>query len=199
MSTTPVITRRSTMNEVLQAYPSAQRALFRRYHIGGCHSCGYQPEDVLEVVAQRHGIQDVDEIVAFLKDADETDRRIQTTVAEVAAALEAPNPPKLLDVRSPDEWQIARLPGAVLVDERLAQEVMTWPTDTPIVLYCHTGQRSLDAASYLAGHGFANVRSMAGGIEAWSIEVDATVPRYEVARDPYSGRPTLRPLRAAMG
>jgi rhodanese-related sulfurtransferase len=199
MSTTPSITKRSTMNDVLQAYPSAQRALFRRYHIGGCNSCGYQPEDVLEEVARKHGIQDADEIVAFLQDADETDRRIQTTVAEVAAALRGPNPPKLLDVRSPDEWQIAHLPGAQLVDERLAQEVMTWATDTPVVLYCHSGQRSLDAASYLAGHGFVNVRSMAGGIDAWSVEIDNTVPRYEVARDPYSGRPTLRPLRAAMG
>ncbi|MBL8723541.1 MAG: rhodanese-like domain-containing protein [Planctomycetes bacterium] len=187
------------MIDVLQAYPSAQRALFRRYHIGGCNSCGYQPEDVLEDVARKHGIADADEIVAFLKDADETDRRIQTTVAEVAAALRGPNPPKLLDVRSPDEWQIARLPGAQLVDERLAQEVMTWAPSTPIVLYCHSGQRSLDAASYLAGHGFVNVRSMAGGIDAWSAEIDSTVPRYEVARDPYSGRPTLRPLRAAMG
>lgn len=187
------------MNDVLQAYPSAQRALFRRYHIGGCNSCGYQPEEVLEEVARKHGIQDADEIVAFLQSADETDRRIQTTVAEVAAALRGPNPPKLLDVRSPDEWQLAHLPGAQLVDERLAQEVMTWSTDTPIVLYCHSGQRSLDAASYLAGHGFHSVRSMAGGIDAWSVEIDSTIPRYEVARDPYSGQPTLRPLRAAMG
>jgi len=199
MSTTPSITKRSTMNDVLQAYPSAQRALFRRYHIGGCNSCGYQLEDALEDVARKHGIQDAEEIVAFLKEADETDRRIQTTVAEVAMALRGPNAPKLLDVRSPDEWQIARLPGAQLVDERLAQEVMTWATDTPIVLYCHSGQRSLDAASYLAGHGFHNVRSMVGGIDAWSVEIDGTVPRYEVARDPDSGRPTLRPLRAAMG
>jgi rhodanese-related sulfurtransferase len=199
MSSTPSITKRSTMTDVLQAYPSAQRALFRRYHIGGCNSCGYQPEDVLEEVARKHGIQDADEIVAFLQSAEETDRRIQTTVAEVAAALRGPNPPKLLDVRSPDEWQLARLPGAQLVDERLAQEVMTWSTDTPIVLYCHSGQRSLDAASYLAGHGFHMVRSMAGGIDAWSVEIDNTIPRYEVARDPYSGRPTLRPLRAAMG
>lgn len=198
MATSSPITKRSTMQQVLQAFPSAQRALFRRYHIGGCNSCGYQPEDVLEDVAKRHDITDTDEIVAFLHSADESDRRIQTTCQEVAAALRTTAPPRLLDVRTPDEWEVAHLPGAVLVDEALAQQIMQWPKETPIVLYCHTGQRSLDAASYLAGHGFANVRSMNGGIEGWSREIDSTVPRYEVARDPASGRPTLRPLRASM-
>jgi hypothetical protein len=45
--TRAAITRHSTMGEVLEAYPSAQRALFRRYHIGGCNSCGYAPGDTL--------------------------------------------------------------------------------------------------------------------------------------------------------
>ena len=192
------ITKRSTMQEVLQAFPSAQRALFTRYHIGGCHSCGYQPDEALEDVARRHDITDIDEVLTFLRSADETDRRLQVPPAEVAAAMRGNKAPRLLDVRTPEEWAIAKLAGATLVDEALAQQVMTWPKDTPIVLYCHTGVRSLDAASYLAGHGFSNVRSMTGGIERWSREIDAKVPRYEVARDPASGRPTLRPLRAAM-
>jgi rhodanese-related sulfurtransferase len=65
--------------------------------------------------------------------------------------------------------------------EALAQEMMRWAKDTPIVFYCHMGQRSLDAASYFAGHGFTNIHSMTSGIDAWSIEVDSSVPRYEVA------------------
>jgi len=198
MTTGPTISKRSTMQEVLQAFPSAQRALFARYHIGGCHSCGYEPNDVLEDVVRRHDITDIDEVLTFLRNADETDRRLQVSPAEVAAALRGNKAPRLLDVRTPEEWAIAKLAGATLVDEALAQQVMTWPKDTPIVLYCHTGVRSLDAASYLAGHGFSNVRSMTGGIERWSREIDAQVPRYEIARDPASGRPTLRPLRAAM-
>ena len=198
METARTITKRSTMQEVLQAFPSAQRALFSRYHIGGCHSCGYEPTDVLEDVAKRHDITDVDEVVAFIHSADETDRRIQVRPADVATALRGSSAPRLLDVRSRDEWEITHLAGAQLVDEALAQQVMQWPKDTAIVLYCHTGSRSLDAASYLAGHGFSNVRSMTGGIEAWSQQVDPTVPRYEVVRDPASGRPALRPLRSAM-
>ena len=178
MATAPAITKRSTMQDVLQAFPSAQRALFTKYHIGGCNSCGYQPEDVLEDVARRHNITDVDEVVAFIHSADESDRRIQVSVADVASALRSATPPRLLDVRGPDEWDIARLAAAVQVDETVAAQVMTWPKSTPIVIYCHTGRRSLDAASYLAGHGFSNVRSMTGGLEAWSREIDPTVPRY---------------------
>ena len=82
--------------------------------------------------------------------------------------------------------------------EAVAQVVMRWPKDTPIVFYCHLGQRSLDAASYFAGHGFTEVRSMTGGLDAWSLEVDPSVPRYEVARDPVGGGASLRPLRSAV-
>lgn len=198
MTTTAEITKRSTMQELLEAYPSAQRALFRRYHIGGCNSCGYQPEDILEEVAHGHNITDLDEVIAFIQEADEVDRRIQVSPGEMVAALRSDAPPRLIDVRTPEEWDVARIPGATLVSEELTQEMMQWPKDTPIVFYCHHGQRSLDAASYFAGHGFRNVRSITGGIEAWSLEVDSSVPRYEVAGDPYSGAQTLRPLRSVV-
>ena len=198
MPTTEKITKLSTMREVLEAYPSAQRALFGRYHIGGCHSCGYQPEDTLEEVALSHNIVEIDEVIAFIEDAEQIDRRIDANVQDVAAALRSNTPPRLVDVRTPEEWELARIQGATLISEQLAQEMMRWPKDTPIVFYCHLGQRSLDAASYFAGHGFSNVRSMTGGIDAWSLEVDPAVPRYEVAPDPSHGRAELRPLRSVV-
>jgi len=190
------ITGHSTMGEVLEAYPSAQRALFRQYHIGGCNSCGYQLGDKLEEVARGHDIVDLDEVIAFLEHADEIDRRAQVSPSEVSASLGSDEPPRLLDVRTPAEWQLARIEGATLMTEAMAEIVMCWPHDTPIVFYCHLGQRSLDAASYFAGHGFTDVRSMTGGLDAWSVEVDPSVPRYEVARDPSDGGASLRPLRS---
>ena len=90
--------------------------------------------------------------------------------------------------------------GAIIAALRVAkqaQEMMRLPKDTPIVFYCHLGQRSLDAASYFAGHGFTDLRSMTGGIEAWSLQVDPSVPRYELASDTLGGA-TLRPLRSAV-
>lgn len=181
MATKARITGRSTLQEVLEAYPSAQRALFQRYHIGGCNSCGYQPEDTLEQVAHSHNIDDLDEVIATIEGAEQIDRGIQVGPWDVAAALQGSTPPRLVDVRTPEEWELARIKVATLMTEALAQEMMRWAKDTPIVFYCHMGQRSLDAASYFAGHGFTNVHAMTGGIEAWSIEVDSSVPRYEVA------------------
>ena len=74
---------------------------------------------------------------------------------------------KLLDVRTPQEYAIASIPGSVLVDQSVAQEILQWPKDTEIVTICHHGMRSLDACAYLRGHGFTNTKSMTGGIEAW--------------------------------
>jgi hypothetical protein len=123
MEATARITGRSTMQEVLEAYPSAQRALFRRYHIGGCHSCGYQPEDTLEQVAHRHNLFDLDEVVAFILHADEIDRRIQVSPVEVATALRSSAPPRLVDVRRLRSGS-HRISGATLISEELAQEMM---------------------------------------------------------------------------
>jgi len=196
MPATAKITKRSTMQEVLAAYPSAQRALFSRYHIGGCNSCGYEPEDILEKVANSHNINDLDEVIAFIEQADQTDRHIQMSPGDVAAALQGNIPPRLIDVRTPEEWELARIEGATLNTEGLAQEMMRWPKDTLIIFYCHFGQRSLDAASYFAGHSFSNARSMTGGIDAWSLTVDSSVPRYEVS--PSDGKAMLRSLRSVV-
>jgi len=97
----------------------------------------------------------------------------------------------LVDVREPDEWRICRLDGAVLmplgeVEER-AEEVLDMVEDlaagdgdaeTPVVVYCHHGVRSLTATAVLQASGVRGARSLAGGIDQWSIAVDADVPRY---------------------
>ena len=196
--TATTINAASTMQEVLAAYPSAQRALFQHFHIGGCNSCGYEPGDILGEVARSHKIKDLDALIAFIEQAEQADRRMQMRPVDVAAALQSKFPPRLVDVRTREEWELARIQGATLNTEDLAQEMMRLPKDTLIVFHCHLGQRSLDAASYFAGHGFKNVRSMTGGIDAWSNEVDESIPRYEMAPDPRSDGATLRPLRSVV-
>lgn len=191
------ITGDSTMGEVLATYPSAQRALFRQYHIGGCNSCGYELGDRLEEVARSHNNLDLEKVIAFLEDAEEIDRRAQVSPREVAASLASGKSPRLLDVRTPAEWELARIEGATLMTEAMAEIVMRWPRDTPIVFYCHVGQRSHDATSYFAGHGFTEARSMTGGIDAWSVDVDPSVARYELAAAPAGGA-VIRPLRSTV-
>ena len=196
MQATAKITKRSTMQEILEVYPSAQRALFGRYHIGGCNSCGYEPGDILEKVVNSHNILDLDEVIAFIERSEQADRQIQISPGDVAAALKSNIPLRLIDVRTSKEWELARIQGATLNTEDLAQEMMRWPKDTHIIFYCHFGQLSLEAASYFVGHGFSNVRTMAGGIDAWSLSVDSSVPRYEVS--PSYGKAMLRTLRSVV-
>jgi rhodanese-related sulfurtransferase len=85
----------------------------------------------------------------------------------------------LLDVRTLEEYEFTHIEGARLVTEELAQEILTqWPQDTPIVVHCHLGVRSQAAASFLIDEGYTHVRSLAGGIDAWSCQIDPTVLRY---------------------
>ena len=98
---------------------------------------------------------------------------------EVAEALSSSESIQLIDVRGPDEHELASIKGAKLLTQELSDEIVTsWDKDAAIILYCHHGVRSLNAAKFLNQKGFTNVRSMTGGIDAWSTEVDSDVPRY---------------------
>ena len=103
---------------------------------------------------------------------------MEITPQDVQEALVA-NTIRLIDVRGEDEWNTARIEGATLASQALVDEMMaTWEKDTPVVFYCHSGVRSLSAAHFFAQKGFTNVKSMAGGIDAWSLTIDPTIPRY---------------------
>lgn len=177
--TTTDITGNSTMQEVLDAYPGAQRALMRGYHIGGCSSCGFDLGDRLTDVLAGKNVLNVDEVIKFIKSSHEDEQRLQIDARELADALEGEAPPRLIDVRQPDEQAIAHIEGYLPATQELMQEMMaSWAKDTPLVTYCHHGLRSLEAASYLIGHGFTNVRSLTGGIDAWAQQVEPTMATY---------------------
>ena len=166
-----------TMEQGTTVFPSAQRALFQKYHIGGCSSCGFQPTDTLSTVALNHGLE-VNEVIDHIKKSQDMEKDLEITPKETAELLKQGRI-KLLDVRSPEEYAIANVAGSVLVSQALAQEIMqTWSKDTPIVTMCHHGVRSLDAAAYLRGHGFVNAKSMRGGIDAWAEQIDSSLARY---------------------
>lgn len=100
-------------------------------------------------------------------------------VRELAELMRAEPPPQLVDVREPHEWEIARIDGALLIPLReLPGRLGELDGHREIVTQCHTGVRSLRALEILRGAGFSRVRSLRGGIDAWSLEVDPTVPRY---------------------
>jgi rhodanese-related sulfurtransferase len=178
---TRTIDPNTTMAELLQEYPGAQRALFRAYHIGGCASCGFSPTETLAAVCARNDNLPVEEVVSTIFAAHEADQDIQISPAEVAERLRSGEQLPLIDVRSREEWDSVHLEGSTFFTQELMQEIMTeWPKDREMVFLCHHGVRSLDAASYFAGHGFQRVKSLTGGIDAWSVDVDPDVPRYHL-------------------
>jgi rhodanese-related sulfurtransferase len=102
-------------------------------------------------------------------------------VSRLAAMLQAGEPVYLLDVRQPWEHETAALPGSVLVPlDQLAARAgeVRPPEGAAVVVYCHHGVRSLAGAALLERLGFKDLASLAGGIDAWSLVVDPSMPRY---------------------
>jgi adenylyltransferase/sulfurtransferase len=101
------------------------------------------------------------------------------SVSELRARLDAPLPPRLLDVRTREEWAIGRIDGALhLPLQELSRRVDELDPGQTWVVYCHHGGRSAAAVAYLRQRGFDRALNLVGGIEAWSREIDPTVPRY---------------------
>jgi rhodanese-related sulfurtransferase len=179
---TETIGPQSTMREVLEVYPGAQRALFRRYHIGGCSSCGFQPTETLEQVCVRNNDLSVGEVLEHIKTSHEQDAKILISPKQLVELLQADKSVKLLDVRSREEYQATHLEGAILMSQATVQEMMAhWPRDQRFVIIDHQGKQGLDAAAYFLGHGFENAQCLRGGIDAWARDVDGNIPRYQLA------------------
>jgi rhodanese-related sulfurtransferase len=105
----------------------------------------------------------------------------QISPKELAKQIANGQPIFLVDVRQPWEHDLAALPDSVLIPlQELPQRLgeIQAPHRTAVVAYCHHGVRSLNAAAFLEQSGFENVLSLAGGIDAWSQEVDPSLPRY---------------------
>jgi rhodanese-related sulfurtransferase len=105
----------------------------------------------------------------------------QIKPAELKRKLDAGEPVLLLDVRNYDEYAHCHLADSTLIP--LGElggrvEELDPPADALVVVYCHHGVRSLSGAAILMQAGHTNVASLSGGIEAWSVQIDPSVPRY---------------------
>lgn len=179
---TEPISAQSLMSDVLAAWPGAQRALFRKYHIGGCASCAFRPDETLAQVCARNNNLDAGEVLEYLKSSHAEDEKLLISPTQLAELLRRDKSMKLLDVRSREEFEAVRIDGSVLMSQATVQEIMgRWPRDQIFVIVDHAGKMGLDAAAYFAGHGFTHVRCLRGGIDAWSREVDTSVRRYQLA------------------
>jgi rhodanese-related sulfurtransferase len=99
--------------------------------------------------------------------------------AELKERMEREEPVQVVDVREPSEHEIARIEGARLLPlSRFPEWADQLDPEATIVFMCHHGIRSAQVCAYLARQGFRHLYNLAGGIDAWSWEVDRNVPRY---------------------
>jgi len=104
---------------------------------------------------------------------------LEITPKDVKARLDRGDKFLLVDVRQPWEFDVCRIEGAKLVPlNALSSSLEQFAGGEDVVVYCHHGRRSLDAVVFLRQQGVEGARSLAGGIERWSAEIDPKVPRY---------------------
>ena len=102
----------------------------------------------------------------------------QLSAPDLKALLDRGTALELVDVRTHDERALASIEGSRLLDRTYHDALLLRDRDTPIVFQCHHGVRSQGAAEYFRRQGFRNLYNLEGGIDAWSLLVDPSVPRY---------------------
>ncbi len=137
-----------------------------------CVLCGDHPTQT--------GLIDYPAFCGVLADPSDASHGLPSVGAEeVKARIDADDAPFLLDVRDPNEWDIAHLPDAHLIPlAELPERVTEVAQAKDVVVYCLTGGRSAQATRLLLSLGFTHVRNLEGGIRAWAEKVDLTMPRY---------------------
>jgi rhodanese-related sulfurtransferase len=166
---------------VLEAYPGAQRALFRGYHIGGCSSCSFQADETLQQVCARSGGLKPEEVLEHIRAGHQEDAKVLIEPKELAQWVRQDKTVRLVDVRSREEFDAVHIEGSILLSQPVMREILSeGSNDRPLVIIDHEGKKALDAAAYFTGHGLRNVRCLRGGIDAWAVQVDSGMRRYRV-------------------
>ena len=110
--------------------------------------------------------------------SDEASPIRQLSAPDLKALLESGAAIELVDVRTEDERAMASIEGSRLLDQAYHDALLLRDRDAALVFQCHHGIRSQQAAEYFRSHGFRNLSNLRGGIDAWSLLVDPSVPRY---------------------
>ena len=103
----------------------------------------------------------------------------EISVMDLSRRIAEPDAPVVLDVREPQEIALARFPGALEIPmQSVPSRMDELDRNAEIFVLCHHGMRSAHVADYLAEQGFTRVGNVTGGIDAWALMVDPSVPRY---------------------
>jgi rhodanese-related sulfurtransferase len=170
------LTADSPMGQILETLPGARRAIFSRYHLGGCQSCAFANDETLAELCQRNELA-VGEVLAHLLESHAHDAAMWV---EPAAVQERMADWRLIDLRTREEHEAVAIAGSEFFTQDLQQQLFVGDPLTKILLYDHTGKNALDQVAWFRGHGLHETYALRGGIDAWSREVDPSIQRYRL-------------------
>ena len=174
----PDLTTETTMAELNADYPGAKRALFAKYHVGGCSSCAYGDEETIQQVASRNDF-DVQEAIQHILQSHSHDEAMMLDPLTAKQKIEAGA--QLVDVRTREEHEAVHIAGSTLMTQEFQQQAFaTWDKETIVILYDHTGNKALDTCAWFRGHQLPQTYIIKGGIDAWSQQVDNSIARYRL-------------------
>jgi rhodanese-related sulfurtransferase len=167
------------MGLILETLPGARRAIFARYHLGGCQSCAFSNDETLAELCGRSEIP-VDEVLAHLLASHAHDSAMYL---EPCVLRERFAEFRLVDLRTREEHEAVVIAGSEFFTQELQQQLFAGDPMVKILLYDHSGRNALDQVAWFRGHGLHETFALRGGIDAWSQEVDSSIPRYRLEMD----------------
>lgn len=167
---------KTKMGDVIKQMPGARRALFAKYHLGGCQSCAFDDSETLADLCARAEL-DPEEVLAHLLAAHQHDEKMLINPADIAK--QQPDV-TFIDVRTREEYEAVKIEGAAFFNQELQEKLFKNKPSGLVALYDHTGKYVLDQVAWFRGHGIENAFGIAGGIDAWSQEVDSSIMRYRM-------------------
>jgi rhodanese-related sulfurtransferase len=171
-SAPPPITENSTLHEIAMHYPNLHAFIERKYGIKIADN-----SQSLRELAESNGLPPAQILFMEIQLESRALKVKEVSAPEVQKRIQQY---KILDAREGWELKFGNLPGAKPLDAALLDEILNqWKKEAPLLVYCHFGIRSMDAATFFADHGFSDVSVLRGGIEAWSKQVDPSIPTYE--------------------
>jgi rhodanese-related sulfurtransferase len=171
-------TLQSRMQDVERLFPYARSSLRSGFHIGGCAKCGYEPNESIEEVAQKYS-KDPNTLVSFLNEERANMNDCEISLDEFKTLQAEKEKLLLVDVREEWEYNIAHLPNSIRLTESNFKSVVEQSKQvSQVIVICHHGMRSMNATLYFRENGVKNARSLAGGIDAYSLHVDKSLQRY---------------------
>ncbi|BBH52292.1 rhodanese-like domain-containing protein [Fluviispira sanaruensis] len=171
-------TQQTTMQEVETHYPFARSLLHSKFHVGGCASCGYEANETIEQVSQKHK-KDGSAMLEALNQGWLDMQKAEITVDQFAEMKMRKAKMLIIDVREDWEYELANIPNSYLLTETNFEETVESAKKVEcVIVVCHHGLRSMNATLYLRENGVTNARSLQGGIDLYSSKIDPSIPRY---------------------